>query len=58
MCVHDIESLFEAAVLNKANYFTVEGRHVVSVFVQDCDRRENAHVDKQTVIAINKKGTC
>lgn len=39
MSVHDIQGLFEAAILNKANYFTVKGSHVIPVFVQYCDRR-------------------
>lgn len=55
MCVHDIESLFEAAILNKANYFTVKGRNVVSVFVQNYNRRENKHISKHSVVQINKK---
>lgn len=50
MCVHDIQSLFEAAILNKANYFTVKGRHIVSVFVQNCDRRENTHIGKDSAM--------
>ena len=44
MDVHDIQSLFEAAVLDKANYFTVERRHIVSVLVQNCQRRENTDI--------------
>lgn len=38
--VHDIQRLFEAAILNKANDFTVKGRHIIPVFVQNCGRRE------------------
>lgn len=38
--VHDIQRLFEAAILNKANYFTVKGRHIIPVFMQNCDSRQ------------------
>lgn len=41
MGVHDIQRLFEAAILNKANNFTVKGRHIIPVFVQNCDRRKD-----------------
>lgn len=44
MGVHDIQRLFEAAILNKANDFTVKGRHIIPVFVQNCDRRDGRHV--------------
>lgn len=39
MSVHDIQGLFEAAILNKANYFTVKGSHIIPVFVQYCGRK-------------------
>ena len=41
MSVHDIQSLFEAAVLSKANDFTLKGRHIFPVILQNWDRREN-----------------
>lgn len=44
MGVHDIQRLFEAAILNKANNFTVKGRHIIPVFVQNCDRKKDKHV--------------
>lgn len=36
--VHDIQRLFKAPILNKANYFTVKGRRVIFVFMQNYDR--------------------
>ncbi len=38
MGVHDIQRLFEAAILNKANDLTVKGRHIIPVLVQNCHR--------------------
>lgn len=38
MCVHDIQRLFEGAILDMANNFTVKRRHIIPVFVQNCDR--------------------
>lgn len=35
--VHDIQRLFKAPILDKANYFTVKGRQVIFVFVQNYD---------------------
>lgn len=40
MGVHDIQGLFEAAILHKADDFTVKGRHVIFVFMQNYDRRD------------------
>lgn len=50
MDVHDIQRLFEAAILNKANYFTGKGRHIVSVFVQNWDKRRHTHIAKSSLV--------
>lgn len=38
--VHDIQGLFEAPVLDKADDFTVKGRQVIFVFMQNYDTRD------------------
>lgn len=38
--VHDIQGLFETPILNKADDFTVKGRHVIFVFMQNYDTRD------------------
>lgn len=55
MGVHDIQRLFEAAILNKANNFTVKGRHIIPVLVQNCDRRRDKHVSKHSFTIILKE---
>lgn len=52
--VHDIQGLFEAPILNKADDFTVKGRHVIFVFMQNYDTRDaqqqlkQLHASKET----------
>lgn len=46
--VHDIQRLFEAAILNKADYFTVQGRHIIPVFMQNCNRRGEKLISNAT----------
>lgn len=45
--VHDIQGLFEAPILNKADDFTVKGRHVIFVFMQNYDTRDAQQQLKQ-----------
>lgn len=57
MGVHDIQRLFEAAILNKANYFTVKGHHIIPVFVQNCDRGDKQIAEPSLVMHIKEKFT-
>lgn len=50
MGVHDIQRLFEAAILNKANYFTVKGRQIIPVFVQNCDRGGDKQIAETSLV--------
>lgn len=38
--VHDIQGLFEAPILDEADDFTVKGRRVIFVFMQNYDTRD------------------
>lgn len=50
MCVHDIQRLFEGAILDMANNFTVKRRHIIPVFVQNCDRGGHKHTAESPLV--------
>lgn len=54
MGVHDIQGLLEAAILNKADDFTVKGRHVIFVFMQNYDTRD-AQPEIKTATRVREK---